>query len=87
MANTSHIESLKMQIVSLNIIQIHSISEMEYVTYLIKHDNDDTEYPGNMLVPMDFINMTKMEPGDEFHMVLQKTKSVNHKATPKKHAT
>ena len=87
MAKTSLIDSLKMQIVSLKILQIHLISEMEYVTYIIKHDNDDTEYIGNMLLPMDFIKRSKMEPGDEFHMMLQKTKSVNHKATQKKHAT
>lgn len=72
-------KSLRLKIVDLRVVHMHHIDDLWHVSYTWMHDhNAERVFIGSLLLPNGLIEKTKMQVGDEYTVVWQKTKSLYH---------
>ena len=77
-------KSLRMKIVDLQVAHMHPIDDLWHISYTWTHDHRaDRVFIGSLLLPNGLIDKTKMQVGDEYSVVWQKTKSRYHEIMAK----
>ena len=72
-------KSLRLKIVDLHVVHMHAIDDLWNIAYTWAQDHHaERTFIGSMLLPNDLIKNTKMQVGDEYAVIWQKTKSLYH---------
>ena len=82
-------KSLRIKIFDLHVAHMHAIDDLWNISYTWSNEQHaDRIFIGSMLLPNGLIEKTKMQVGDEYAVIWQKTKSLYHEKIEKhvKHA-
>jgi hypothetical protein len=74
--------SMRMHMIEARVVHLYPLPGRPavLVSYTLRYDDVEEQWPGCVVLPLARVEQLRLQPGDELHLLTQKTRSQHHEA-------